>query len=140
MPKIVVDSADTLAGEYELDLSHFTHREWSIIKREAGVRAGEFWDALNAGDADVILALAVVAMRRAGKDPSRYEIDALWDTDAGKITLDASDVEDDADPPDGNGLPESGSPSLPDSTESSESSELTWASPTGDPGSGTGST
>lgn len=50
--------------------------ELHLIKTMSGVRAGELEEALEAGDFDVILAFAAVALRRAGrKVPSEALLD-----------------------------------------------------------------
>ena len=92
MPKVIIDTP-RLKGEYELDLV-FTHRDFSLIKRIAGVRANEVMDALNAGDLDIVVAVAMIALRRATVP---FHENDLWDAPAGSITLDVED--EDADPP-----------------------------------------
>ena len=95
MPKIVITGAPGLDGEYPLDLV-FTHRDFRTIKQVAGVRANEVMDAINAGDLDIIVALAEVALRRAGKS---HSIEDLWDSEAGNISLDVTDTEEDPENP-----------------------------------------
>lgn len=95
MPKVTIDSLYNLDGEYELDLV-FTHRDFRDIKKIAGVRANEVMDAVNAGDMDIIVAIAAIALRRAGK---QFDVEQLWDAEAGRITLDFSDQEVEANPP-----------------------------------------
>lgn len=51
-------------------------RELGYVKRVSGVRAGELEEALQAGDAEVVVALALIAARRAGQTPDE---DALLD-------------------------------------------------------------
>lgn len=72
----------------------FTYREMGVIKRITGLRAGELEDALNAGDVDVIVALAVIAGTRAGDTvtPDDFE-----DLEFGAIAI--ADSEDDQDRP-----------------------------------------
>lgn len=82
--KIIIEGLRPHDGEYELDISRFTMRELHTIKRIAGIRAGEIADALKATDTDVVVALAVVALNRAGKDPDE---DRLWDSQTGMIKL-----------------------------------------------------
>src|SRR5262249_39648277 len=53
-------------------------------------------EAMEARDTDLIVALAAIAMRRAGKT---YLMDHLWDTPIGSITLDATDEELEESPP-----------------------------------------
>lgn len=89
MPKVIISGIAGLDGEYELEM-RFTHRDYRTIKQLAGVRANEVIDALNAGDMDIIVALAAIALRRAGQ---QYQDDALWDSETGAITMDFSDSE-----------------------------------------------
>jgi hypothetical protein len=95
MPKIVITGVPGIDGEYPLELV-FTHRDFRTIKQVAGVRASEVMEAINAGDLDVIVALAEIAMRRSGK---AHNIDDLWDSEAGSISLDVTDEEDAVPPP-----------------------------------------
>lgn len=82
MDKILIKGIDAYDGEWDFDSSYFTNRELHTIKRVAGVRAGELSDALAAGDTDMIVALAVVALQRHGK---HVDEDLLWDGHAGSI-------------------------------------------------------
>jgi hypothetical protein len=96
MPNVTIANLYNLDGEYPLDLT-FTHRDFRDIKKIAGVRANEVMDALNAGDMDIIVALAAIALRRSGKT---FDVEQLWDAEAGNITLDLTDQEvEDASPP-----------------------------------------
>jgi len=97
MPKIVITDVPGLDGEYEFDMN-FTYRDFRTIKQVSGVRANEVMDALQAGDLDIIIALAEIALRRAGKV---HSVDELLDADAstGSITLDVSDMEAEENPP-----------------------------------------
>lgn len=104
MPKIVITGVPGLDGAYELDMT-FTHRDFHTIKQVAGVRANEVQDALEGGDLDIVVAMAEIALRRANVP---HSVDQLWDSEAGGITLDVSDVEDEADnPPEPEGAPRS---------------------------------
>ncbi len=93
---LVIEGIHGLSGEYETDFSFFTNREWRTIKEIAGVRMGEFQTAMDAGDNDLIVALTVIALRRRNID---VNVDALWDAEAGKITMRTDELEDDALPP-----------------------------------------
>ena len=56
-------------------------------------------DAINAGDLDIIVALAEIALQRSGKP---HSVEQLWDSEAGSITLDVSadeEVEEEIPPP-----------------------------------------
>lgn len=55
----------------------FTYREMGLIKRITGLRAGELEDALNAGDVEVIVALAVIAGTRAGDTVTAEDFENL---------------------------------------------------------------
>lgn len=92
MPNVIIDTP-RIKGTYPLDLV-FTHRDFSLIKRVAGVRANEVMDALNAGDLDIVVAVAMIALRRSTVP---FHEDDLWDAPAGSITLEIE--EDDAVPP-----------------------------------------
>lgn len=61
----------------------YTYKELSTIKKISGVRAGEIAEAAAAGDTDVIVALAVIVMERAGLKP---DVDKLYALDADQIT------------------------------------------------------
>jgi hypothetical protein len=97
------------SGEYELDLANefFTNGELRDIKLMTGVRGGELQEAIDAGDNDVVVAFAVVAIRRAGKtvDP-----DVLWKAQAGSIVFDTGVPEDEEDE---QSLPPQSEPSEP---------------------------
>lgn len=83
--KIVITGVSkALDGDYDLDLGYLTNRDFHTIKRVAGVRVGELDDALAAGDLDVVLALAVIALKRHGKT---FRDDDLWDAEAGTISF-----------------------------------------------------
>lgn len=82
--------------ELYLDAGSFTNRELHLIKKETGVRAGELEEAFQAGDSDLLVALAYIALQRAGRD---VPIDVLWELEAGAIDPDLSEEEADADPP-----------------------------------------
>lgn len=82
-------------GEWDLDVTYFTNRELSIVKRLAGVRAGELDEAFGAGDSDLIVAMAVIALKRAGKTVVE---DAIWDAPSGQITFVAGEVDADVPP------------------------------------------
>lgn len=63
-----------------------TNRELHTIKLMAGVRAGELEEAMTAGDTDILLAMLVIALQRAGH---KVDTEQIWDTtfgdEAGKI-------------------------------------------------------
>lgn len=94
MAKVMINGVPPFNGDYELDLSFFTNRELHTIKVIAGVRAGEFEAAMEAGDNDLMVAMTVIAVKRAGK---QIPVDALWDAAAGTIEFDFSDEAPEAD-------------------------------------------
>lgn len=109
MDKLIVEGIPALNGVYEFDITELlalgapgalTNREGHRIKMMSGVRVGELMDALEAGDNDVVIALAAIVMTRKGK---RVDEELLWDAPiGGGVTLDiATRVEegDAEDPP-----------------------------------------
>jgi hypothetical protein len=82
--KIKIEGIPPYDGEYEFDVSYFTNREFHVIKRMASVRGAELLEALNAGDTDLFVALAAIALKRAGKIVHE---DALWDAPPSAITF-----------------------------------------------------
>lgn len=53
-------------GEYDIDPFALNGYEYELVKQMSGVRAGEFPRAMLAGDYAFMIALAVVALERAG--------------------------------------------------------------------------
>jgi hypothetical protein len=98
MDRIVINGVAGYNGEHPFDASYFTNKELHTIKRIAGVRAGEIQAAFAAGDNDLIVAFAVIALERNGK--TVYE-EALWNATVGCIEFvaDTAAKEEDADPP-----------------------------------------
>lgn len=96
--KIVIKGVPPYDGEYPIDFETLTMGELHTIKRVSGVRAGEFNEALAAGDSDLVVAFALVAMERSGKDVDER---VLWSAEAGSIEVEIADrsEEDDAGPP-----------------------------------------
>lgn len=74
---------------------NFTFREMARIKRLTGLRAGELFPALAAGDTDVVFAFAVTAMFRAGQ---AVDEDKVLDLSIDKIELDLEENETDSPP------------------------------------------
>lgn len=94
MGKILIDGVGRgVDGEYEFDHTTFKQREYHLIKTVAGVRALEIEEALNAGDLDMVVAFAKIALERAGKGD--VPLDVLWEADVGQLTWDPGDAEDD---------------------------------------------
>lgn len=97
MPKLTVSlgtdgAKHPLDGEYDCRLDNFDYAELHEIKRISGVRGGEIAEALIAGDTDLVLAIAVIVLRREGRNP---DVESLWRAQAGNITLQVFDEEED---------------------------------------------
>lgn len=91
-------------GTHPLDLDERPLNGWDLhlIKKIAGVRANELQDGLQAGDYDLIIALAVIALTRSGgleRQTAVQAADALREVELGKIELIGDDEEADAGPP-----------------------------------------
>jgi hypothetical protein len=147
MPKVTIAGIPGVDGEYLLDLDdQFTNRELHLIKQLSGVRAGEVGEAFAAGDNDLIVALTLIALKRAGREVS---VDLIWDAKAGGVTFEQTDEEKAAQeeanalPPklgliaseDSNSAKEPSGSSLSTGSENQESVQ----SPSGSPRSGIGS-
>jgi len=74
---------------YAVD-SEFTGWEWRLIKQVAGIRVLEYEAALLAGDYDLMVAIALVAMRRHGVEATEGD---LLDEPGGVILIDLEDPE-----------------------------------------------
>ena len=92
MDKIRIEGVPPWDGDYDFDPS-FKNRELNRIKKITGIRGGEIGEALAAGDTDLMVALAVLALERAGKmvDPEDF-----WNAEVGSIIYLG---EDEASPP-----------------------------------------
>ena len=99
MPILKVEGVPPLDGVYDLDVSSFNGTELHIIKQETetakrpGVRAGELLDALAAGDNDLLLAFALIVLRRAGKGEPAVLRGVVWEAPPGAVTVDFSEAE-----------------------------------------------
>lgn len=82
-------------GDWELDVTSLNGEELHTIKMISGVRANELEEAFEAGDYDLVIAFAVISLKRAGQRP---DVDLLRAAQVGKIILNAGE-EDDARPP-----------------------------------------
>ena len=94
MDRIKITGIPPYDGEYPLDLDRFNHRELHTFKRLAGIRANELEDAFKAGDSDIIVCLAIIALHRA--NVADVDEDLIWDAEVGKIDFIG---EDEASPP-----------------------------------------
>lgn len=145
-----IEGASPFNGSYELDLSvPFNHAESHIIKQVSGLRGGEIEEAFDANDTDLLVALALIALYRAGKFERRQVRqveDVLMSAPLGGLTFVAEEEAPDPLPvtpgssddarSDANGNPpSSGAPT--NGTSDSQGNDL---SPTGSPGSPTTST
>lgn len=104
--------------DYPLDIAEFTGRECGVIKSVGHVKGvNEIPDALDAGDLEVIVALAVVAMRRAGV---RVNPETLLDGKAGTIKIGLAETEEEGGdrPTMTEATADTGTPASPESTES----------------------
>lgn len=97
-----------VSGEYPFDLDErpFTTGELHLLKEMSGVRAGELMEAMEAGDTDIMVALAMIVLQRHGKQVSQR---LLWDSTMGQIMFDfqeepEEEEEDDLPPKIGSGV------------------------------------
>lgn len=67
--RIKIDGIPAFAGEYDLDIGDqpLNALEWRWVKKISGYLPFTIDDGLAGGDPDVVIALAVIAMARAGK-------------------------------------------------------------------------
>ena len=91
MSSIVITIPNQVPRKYAVPDS-FTYRELQTIKQVTGLRPAEFEDALQSGDPDIVIALAVICAKRAGHN---ITADDLMDLEVGAITVEGDD---DADP------------------------------------------
>ncbi len=86
---MLVNGLPPLDGRYSFNLvamvnpgfpDSLSNREGHELKRMSGVRIGELQDALAAGDNDVLVAFAVLILRRHNK---RFDEERLWDAPMG---------------------------------------------------------
>jgi hypothetical protein len=147
--KLIVKGLGGIDGEYEFDLAELvslgepgalTNREGHRIKTMAGVRVGELLEALQAGDNDVLIALAAIILARKGR---RLDENLLWDAPIGAgVSFELDDTPDEQPGPTTPApQPETVSPSRNGGESSSPSSAppASDPSPTGTPDSETAS-
>lgn len=134
--RFTVSGVHHLDGGYDLNLaeSPFTMRELHWVKQIAGVRLNEFEAASVAGDSDLLVAFVVIALVRNGKiskDAVPAATEMLLDAEAGKLTAEfGEDEENDGLPP--APAPPSVSGTATGSNESATSSSAT-SNGTGEP-------
>jgi len=94
MHQVTIQNVPGYDGTYELETSWLTNRELHQIKRISGVRAGELAEAAAAGDNDVVVAFAAIAIKRAGHPiPFETLTDLLMDAQTGSILVADEDDE-----------------------------------------------
>lgn len=130
MANLTITGLGSLDGSYEFDDSRFTMGDLRTIKRIAGVRAGELTEALEAGDTDLMVAIAVIALERNGVTVSEHD---LWGADLGQIDLALGDG--DVSPPER--APDGSRPSSGEGSKVFSESRETTPQPIGDRPSGT---
>lgn len=108
MDKLVVTGLGGIDGEYECDVAgmltlggteSLTNAEGRQIKLMSGIRAGELEEAIQAGDNDVLVALAATILRR---HRVRFDEKTLWDAPMGSgldLQIDDTEAGDDELPP-----------------------------------------
>jgi hypothetical protein len=89
---VTIEGAPPFDGTYEVDMDRpFNGRELHVVKELANVRLGEIDEALDAGDYDLLLAFAAIALTRAGKVPKEQTIrvarDVLMEAEGGAIGI-----------------------------------------------------
>lgn len=111
MAKITVKDVPPFDGEYEIDKNRlFNGDEWHLIKQVSGVRMGEFDEALEALDYDLLVAITAVNLCRHGKVTMKAALQAvevLRGAELGSIKFD--------------GEADAGPPAKPPATENEES-------------------
>jgi hypothetical protein len=124
---VVVDRARPFDGRYPM--IPFNRYEQGMIRRLTDWLPVDYEKALTGGDAEFVAALAVLAMKRAGRVEYEDVTDTyrrLLDIDAAEITLEGDLVEEETEPgppPESSSL--SSDISGPGSSRSSETSEKT---------------
>lgn len=89
MSHIVIAIPNEVPRKYPLP-DTFTYREQQTIKIHTGLRPIEYEDALNSGDPDIVIALAVICAARAGHN---ITYDQLLDLEIGAITAEGDDAD-----------------------------------------------
>jgi len=102
--RFVITGVKPYDGEYLLDDSEFTTREWGWIKKISGYLPMTAEEGFKGGDPELFVALAVIAMVRAEriqKSDALTVADKLADSSFGSaLTFVADgDEEEEADPP-----------------------------------------
>lgn len=124
--RVEIKGAPPFDGEYEIDAERLTNRDYHTIKQVSGLRANEILEALEAGDLDVLVALAVCALYRAGHKDTKMTAERLLDSESGGITVYADDEKEVEEEPGPFGTPsESSDGAASPNSSSGETSRLT---------------
>lgn len=103
MATITLKGCGQYDGAFDLNMGEpFNTGDLNIIKQISGVRAQELEEAFAAGDTDLIVALAVIALCRAGKATRRSAVQAaesIWAAPDGGLKFDMTAEEAEARPP-----------------------------------------
>lgn len=99
MSKVVITDVAPFNGEYEIDLGTFNGFELHKIKVVSGLRAYEIDDGLRSGDYDLFVAVAAIALKRAGHQYADQAVEALLAATVGKFKLVLGEPETNGDDP-----------------------------------------
>jgi hypothetical protein len=104
MATLTIKADATFDGEYNFDLAEraFNGTELHLLKEIAGVLPADFEEAITKGDNDLVIALAVIALRRANRITKlqiREVTDVLMEAPVPCITIADDEAEVDARPP-----------------------------------------
>lgn len=89
MADLVIKIPGQIPRKYPLPDS-WTYRELQTIKRISGLNPARVLDALEEGDPDAVIALAVVTAQRAGHNITEHD---LMDLDSDAVVFDADEDE-----------------------------------------------
>lgn len=89
MADLLIKIPGQIPRKYPLPDS-WTYRELQTIKRISGLNPGRVMDALEEGDPDAIVALAVVTAQRAGHNITEHD---LMDLEADSVALEFDEDE-----------------------------------------------
>lgn len=88
MATLKIEGVPPHDGEYDLDIARLKGSDLHLIKEISGVRVNELQEALEAGDYDLVVAMAVIVLRRAGRTVEPAEI---MEAEIGALTVDFGD-------------------------------------------------
>jgi len=98
--RILIKDLFPYDGEHDCG-GPYSMEEVYTFKRVAEVRPTEYEEALRTGDVGIVVALAIVALKRKDHDPINEVL--LWKSKVGQVLLDFSDEGDAIPPPVTNG-------------------------------------